>query len=319
MDSRSDSWTLPPRKLNLLIEFMETCLDLPALTINRLQRLMGKINYLKQLDRTFATVTSFLSNQLATYLILHPDWYSVAARKQVPDIVLTEASRQDVLLVRGILKFLLDRQFPLEHLVWQPLAVCLFTDASGLASECVGGLLLVRPTRAFSFPLSVSLCASRDGHAKDVMLQFRTTVLELLPVWGALLLFAPQVAHCRVELFIDNNAAVRALVKGTSKDYCTTLLVRLIAFTASVLDVALVPTHVKRRSSWPAAVADDLSHAQTESLKLFDKDAIYSWVDDLQPLCLWTENVAPEDPSPLFISILNYLRKFRAVSYLVSM
>ena len=319
VDSRQDTWTLPPRKLNLLVEFVEGCLTLPALTLNKLQKLLGKLNYLKQLDVAFVKVTTFISHQLTVYLQKHPLWYEVKPRHQVADVVLTPAARQDLLLVRALLKQLLDRQFPLEQLIWQPVAVCLYTDASGLASECVGGLVMVSPVRAFSYPLSVSLCASTAGHVDGVVLQHRTAVLELLPIWGGLLLFAPQVAHCRVELFVDNESAVLALKKGTSRDYCTALLVRLINYTASLLDVALVASHVKRRSSWPAVVADDLSHAHTASLRALDRFAIYSWVDSLRPLDLWTQNIAPEDPSQLFLSVLEYFQGFPAVSYLVNM
>ena len=147
-------------------------------------------------------------------------------------------------------------------------------------------------------------------------MQYRTATLELVPVLAIILMLGPQLAHCRLEIFLDNQASVLMLRKGRSKDYCATLLVQLIHYAAALVDAVVVPTHVLRRSSLPAVIADDLTHADTASLYRLDPSALYTYETDLEPINMFFADPAPVDPAPLFDKVEALLRKVPGLAYL---
>ena len=311
------SYNFPPRKLSLMLQFVETCYLAPALTLNQMQKLAGKITYLCQIDSCFATATGFLLHQLQAYLKLHPHWQDLPISRQPMDIVLTPASRHDLLLLRSLFKLLQSRHFPMESYPWQPHTRIVYTDASGALSQGVGALLLSTPTKAFSIPLPDSLLLSGLGHVQFIPMAWRTACLELMPVWSALLMFAADLRHSQVLFYIDNQEAVLALTKKTSSDYCTCLLVRLIMFTASILDISIQAIHVNRRSDVYSSIADDLTHFDTSHLFRVDPFAFYTYVPDLPPVTLWYNMFASPDPAPLFRAVMDYISTYPPVKHLL--
>ena len=317
IDTKSMTYNFPPRKLALLLEFIETCVEAPALTLNQLQKLCGKINYLKQVDESFSVTSGFILHQLQAYLKIHPDWSSTPISQQQPLLVLNQASRQDLLIIRSMLKMLQDRSFPLEMIRWTSHTRILYTDASGVINHGVGGVILTAPNRAFHIPLPEDVLLSGLGHVKFIPMSYRTGVLELLPIWAGLLLFASEVRHSTVLVYIDNNEAVLSLTKKTSSDFATCLMLRLICYTASILDAHVEPIHINRRSDVYSRVADDLTHGDTRSFFKTDPFGIYSYVPDLPPVNLWYKNFATTDPTSLFASIVDFIRNHRTVQYLL--
>ena len=316
VDTVAGTWTFPPRKLHIMLQLFETALVAPALTLNTLQKLQGKVNYLVTIDPAFKTVSSFLSHQLQAYLVTHPTWAQTSASAQTADIHLTLAARQDLKLLRALLKCLLDRQFPLQHIVWQARSYQIFTDASGVPEEAVAGVLLSQPLRAFSIPLPTALLCGTSGHVANVKLQFRTTVLELLPIWSGILLFAPVVAHSSLHFFVDNMATCLALTKETSQDLAATLLVKLVKFTAACIDCVITVEHVKRRSTPAACLADDLTHYKTDQLFSWDTRAMYALETALPPVQQWMTDIAPDNPYQLFSAVLQFLSDIPALQHL---
>ena len=316
IDTKACTWTFPPKKLQLLIQFLESILLKPVLTLNMLQKLMGKIQYLISLDAAFSRASAFVYHQLSDYIIAHPAWGQIPARKQPADIVLTPAATQDILKLRAMLKILQDREFPFISSLWQTQVRTLYSDASGLGGECVAALLLMSPIRAFAIPVPLTFLMSTVGHPYSVVMQYRTATLELVPVLAIILMLGPQLAHCRLEIFLDNQASVLMLRKGRSRDYCATLLVQLIHYAAALVDAVVVPTHVLRRSSLPAVIADDLTHADTASLYRLDPSALYTYETDLEPINMFFADPAPVDPAPLFDKVEAFLRKVPGLAYL---
>ena len=316
VSTKDFTWNFPPRKLSLLLEFIEHCIQAPALSLNTLQKLGGKLNYLKSIDDSFGACSGFVLHQLSAYLKVHKFWSRVPISQQPLDIVLSKASIQDLMVVRTLLNILQSRQFPLEQQDWHAQSRTVFTDASGVLGQGVGGVLLCTPTKGFSIPLPDDLLQSGLGHVFFIQLSFRTCTLELLPVWASLMIFASDLKHTRCVFYLDNEAATIALRKKTSNDYATMLLLRLIYFTASLLDSTVEAHHVHRRSSVYTKIADDLTHFSPDSMFRADPQSTYAMVDNLPPITLWMSNFTTDDPSPIFHAIMAYMNSYTAVKYL---
>ena len=317
IDSVSFTYNFAPRKLNLMIQFVEQCYLAPALTLNQMQQMMGKIHYLSTIDHAFSTATGFLANQLQAYLRLHPHWEDIPISNQSADIVLSPPSKQDIMVLRALLKMLADRQFPLEVHHWHNHSRAIYTDASGVLGQGVGGVLLSSPLSAFAIPLPDGLLTSGLGHIAFVPMSWRTCPLELLPVWASLMHFAAEIKHCHVIFYMDNSEAVMAIQRRTSADYTTCLLIRLILFTASILDVHVDVAHVNRRSDVFSKVADDLTHFNYRSLFRADKRARYEFMPNLPPVNLWFHMFANCQPTPLFRAIMDYVSALTGAEYLL--
>ena len=317
INTKTCTYTFPPRKLDKMIEFVEFCFNKPALTLNLMQKIVGKVQYLRQIDDCFATTTGFICHQLQAYLRLHPHWEDLPISSQPPDIVLSPASRNDLLILRGLLKMLKAQQFPMDPHPWQQHSRIVYTDASGVMSQGVGAVLLCSPTKAFSIPLPDALLLSGLGHIKFIPLAWRTAVLELLPIWASLLMFANDLKHSQLTVYTDNVEAALAMAKRTSADFCSCLLVRLICFTASILDVHLQVLQVNRRTCSWSKIADDLTHFNTRHLFEVDPFAVYTLAPDLPPVLKWFDLYAASDPTEIFRSVLDYIANYTAVSYLL--
>ena len=315
--TKTFTWNLPPRKLSIMLEFLEKCIEAPAMTINQLQKLCGRINYLIEIDVSFSACSGFVRHQLAAFLKLHPHWSEVPSHQQDHSIVLSQASKQDLMVVRSLLNILKTKQFPLEIIRWHAQTRIVFTDASGCLGHGVGGVLLSTPSKAFSIPLPDALLECGLGHVLFIPMKWRTCTLELLPIWASLLIFAGDVKHTNVLFYVDNLEATIAINKKTSNDYSTVLLLRLIFYTASILDCHIEAQHIMRRSTPYAVIADDLTHFSVDSLFQADPFAIYTHVPDLPPVLEWMNNFAAENPTELYTSVMAYLNSYQTVQYLV--
>ena len=142
-------------------------------------------------------------------------------------------------------------------------------------------------------------------------------MLELLPIWASLLMFANDLKHSQLTVYTDNVEAAIAMAKRTSADFCSCLLVRLICFTASILDVHVQVIQVNRRSCSWSKIADDLTHFNTRHLYEVDPFAVYTLAPDLPPVLKWFDLYAASDPTEIFRSVLDYIANYTAVSYLL--
>ena len=188
--TKSFTWNLQPRKLAIMLEFLEKCIEAPAMTVNQLQKLCGRINYLIEIDVSFSACSGFVRHQLAAFLKLHPHWSELPPANQAHEIVLSQASKQDLMVVRSLLNILKSKQFPLEIIRWHAQTRIIFTDASGCLGQGVGGVIVSTPAKAFSIPLPNELLECGLGHVLFIPMKWRTCTLELLPIWASLLIFA---------------------------------------------------------------------------------------------------------------------------------
>lgn len=131
------------------------------------------------------------------------------------------------------------------------------------------------------------------------------------------LIFTGDIKHTNVLFYVDNLEATIAINKKTSNDYSTVLLLRLIFFTASILDCHIEAQHIPRRSTPFAKIADDLTHFCVDSLFQADPFAIYTHVPDLPPVLEWMNDFAAENPTNLYTAVQAYLYSYQSVQYLV--
>ena len=198
---------------------------------------------------------------------MHPSAVTCPVRSQRVDFVWSPSSKRDMWIIRGALRVLLNRQFPLlkPRLQFRPV-LNIFTDASGGLGEGFGAITQEPSPAAFAMMFPPAFLLAAGGHAHNVPVMMRTSLLELVAPLAALLTFGHRLRGRTVRFWIDNIASVTAFACQKSRDQSVCMLLRLIRIVAARLDVQVVMEHVPRRSDIWSVAADDLTHAEIDKI-----------------------------------------------------
>ena len=94
------------------------------------------------------------------------------------------------------------------------------------------------------------------------------------------------------------------------------MLVKLVRYTAALIDCSVSVEHVKIMSSPAVCLADDLTYYHTTCLFLWDPQAYYALESGLAPVQLWMTDIAPETPCSFHTAVLHYSAAIPALTHL---
>ena len=316
-DTKSFTWSLPLRKLHLLVKQIRSLAKTTEPhSLREVEIVAGKINYLSTLFSPLKLLFSYTMLAMAEYVRNIGD-----ENGKVPNILRDEKSFTttsemsiDLRMIAAILVDSHEHPLPLVN-PSRPIPLSslpIYTDASGqLNGNAPPALGVHFPSfnctysRAYSlqFPTDFLLSANGSGLVANT-----SSTLEALGLLLPLMLEPHSCAGKDLHVYIDNIAVVFAFNKRRSDDPLAQTLIRASLFLAGALASRLFVSWVPRRSNRGSVIADDLTHGNFDSFRVGDPHGNGHTLETFpEPVRCWMAN--PKYERDLGHRIVDWMKK----------
>jgi len=291
-DANDLTWKLPVEKQIEALELVKLALEKQYLTINAVQKLLGKLNNACLLCPFMSIFKRNLNNCLSVAISFESDFVKISPE-----------AKADMKIWAG---FLLDitKGLPIPS---EPTAPTIYfkefvSDAAGLskiqndsAVASIGFDEIGRPIFAARYFWNDAMLSQFRSGARDVMGN-DTVFLEFVGIVLPFILIPEKLKNQHVVCKVDNIACVFGWSKKHVKnDVYTSILIRALWLISSYLSCIVHVMHLPRVVSWEAGVVDRLSRRSTTwscDQKMLDSlrtgelpDVLTSWL--VKPVPDW--------------------------------
>ena len=275
--------------LDLMVDTADYKKPIPV-TINTLQRVIGLLVSLarhSKLGKSLMFVPVAEHNYFLEKLAAENDPKNVKISQQTKCCVLSLYARRNILLWRSMLLSSHIARLPMEDdrtnsRVGGGAHYTLFTDASGRPQRVMNnwgeinkdykptclGIFTPRTVSSSystlrSFIIPYNFLMGRDQYGPVF---YNMAFLELLPIAAELLRDPEMYMEKTVHVYLDNQAAVIMFREQKAKKLYCAYLLEILNYILSALKTQLKIKWLPRRSSLPAELADDATHAVFENV-----------------------------------------------------
>jgi hypothetical protein len=300
------TWKLPDEKISQYLHSITKIADSQSVTLNDMQSLMGKMNFLCMMCPFLKSFRFNLNRELSRRL--ENDSLCAAIEKEAKAELMVHAR---ILEKGGWLPIARDLSAP------PPSAVEFTSDAAGLPDnkklseeigcavvgfDCEGSMVLALQ---YYWPRDfITFLEDEEG----TRFGNKTTTLECIGMLLPLVITPELTANRHVILRVDNMACVYGFENGQVRgDVTASILIRAARIIAAYLGTVIHVRHVKRRSCWEAELADNMTRECTTGF--VERRALGRFAHRSMPEALTSWLSAPSSDWGLPASLLEHVKK----------